>query len=757
MPSTLERESQLHSAEIKVEGMTCQNCQRHVREAIEAVPGVAEVQVDLAGGRATVTLERGAEDNLQPVFQALEQAGYPGQLLVPGTEPPKASRWSPLQGWRFNVLIGGIATAFLMFGEWIMGWGMDRAYQWIAFLVALPVQTLAGARFYRGAWNQLRVGGSNMDTLVALGSTTAFVYSLYGLLAGWHTHLFFMESAAIITLISLGHWLESMASARAASSLQALLNLAPPTARLVDAQGREQEVPVGDLKVGDRVVLRPGDRIPIDGKVLEGQSAVDESMLTGESIPVDKTIGDRLYGGALNQNGRLLMEVAAIGKDTALAQIVAVVQRAQTSRANIQKLGDKVSSVFVPIVVTVALATALWWGLFPDAARQFHRQLAQFLWTVHLPATALAAAVMFAAGVLIVACPCAMGLATPTAIMAGANAAARRGILIRDGMALEKTGTLTAILFDKTGTLTQGKLEVAAMEDFRPPGRQSASIQECAAALAAPSTHPLSQAVAALCRPDLPLRQWEEKRGSGVQAFIPLLSPDLLRLGSISWLEGLGVDTRPGAAFINQWAGQGASLLGLAAGPSLWGVAALRDQLKPHAAQVVAQLQKQGKSVFLVSGDHRQTALALAAQTGIPPANVFAQIRPEEKAGIVRQLQEKGERVAFVGDGINDAPALEQADLGIAVTRASDVAREAADILLLKSDIQAVPEALGLAQATLRTIKQNLFWAFFYNAAAVPLAALGFLHPILCAAAMGVSDIVVIGNALRLRRWRFRE
>lgn len=757
MPSTQERPSSAQTAEIKVEGMTCQNCQRHVREAIEAVPGVAEVQVDLAGGRATVTLQPGAEENLQPVFQALEQAGYPGQLLAPGDDPPRVSPWSPLQGWKFNVVIGGIATAFLMFGEWVMGWGMDRTFQWIAFLVALPVQTLAGARFYRGAWNQLKVGSSNMDTLVALGSTTAFTYSLYGLLAGWHTHLYFMESAAIITLISLGHWLESIASARAASSFQALLNLAPATARRVDAQGREQEVPVGELQVGDRLALRPGDRIPVDGKVLEGQSAVDESMLTGESIPIDKSVGDRLYGGALNQNGRLLMEVGATGKDTALAQIVAVVQRAQTSRANIQKLGDKVSSVFVPIVVTIALATALWWGLFPEAARAFHHSLAQFLWTIHLPDTALAAAVIFAAGVLIVACPCAMGLATPTAIMAGANAAARRGILIRDGMALEKTGMLTAILFDKTGTLTQGKLEVAAMEDLRPSNRQTPSIQECAAALAAPSTHPLSQALAALAQPGLPVKQWEEKRGSGVQAFIPTLSPELIRLGSLTWLEGQGVDIRPAAAFLESWGSQGASLLGLAAGSSLWGVAALRDQLKPHAPQVVARLQKQGKSVYLVSGDHRQTALALAAQTGIPPAHVFAQIRPEQKADIVRQLQEKGERVAFIGDGINDAPALEQADLGIAVTRASDVAREAADILLLKSDIQAVPEALGLAQATLRTIKQNLFWAFFYNTAAVPLAALGFLHPILCAAAMGLSDIVVIGNALRLRRWRFRE
>lgn len=737
--------------------MTCQGCARAATNAIQSVPGVANAAVDLAGNSATVRWAPGTTPNPRAVVEALKrEAGFQAAPIEAGQAAPAAKPWSPLEGWLFNVVIGSAATLPLLVGEWFLGLGMERWFQWLAFALAAPVQVFCGARFYRGAWNQLRVRAANMDTLVALGSTTAFAYSAFALFAGWHAHLYFMEAAAIITLISVGHWLEARASTRAAGALKALLNLAPATARWLSAAGVETEVPVANLAVDDRVLLKPGDRVPTDGVVLEGQSAVDEAMLTGESLPVEKAAGAKLYAGTVNQNGRLVMRVTATGEGTALQQIIAAVQRAQNSRANIQRLADRVSNVFVPTVVLVALATALWWGLAYAQASAVHQTLSAWLWHSTAPLTPLAAAVVHAAAVLIVACPCAMGLATPIAIMAGTNVAARRGILIRDGQALEKSGRLTGVVFDKTGTLTQGKVEVAAVEDVRPKDRRELPLQEIAAALAAPSNHPLSQAIARWsATPSSPssLADWTELRGQGVQARSPL---GLLRLGSLAWLREAGADGGTLPKFSDNWADKGATVIGLAADNTLLGLFALRDTVKPHAPQVVQRLTAQGSRVYLVTGDNARTAAAVAQQAGIPQPNVFAEAKPERKADIIADLQRRGERVAFVGDGINDAPALKQANLGIAVSRASDVAREAADLVLLRSDIDAIPEAIGLAQATLRTIQQNLFWAFFYNAAAVPLAALGFISPILCAAAMGLSDLLVIGNALRLRRWRLR-
>lgn len=767
------------TTQFAVDGMTCQNCARHVREAAQAIPAVADAHVELEANRLTVRWRTSpsATPSLRPsvspspapavlpldaLLHAVREAGYEIRALPPA-DPGHAAdpaSWSPFKGWRFNVVVGSLATLPLMLGEWVLGLGMNRAFHWTAFALTVPVMLFCGAKFFRGAWNQLRRGQSNMDTLVSLGSTTAFTYSTWGLFAGWHAHLYFMEAAAIITVISIGHWLETIISARAVASLHALLNLAPQTARRLGPDGSETSVPVSTLQLDDRVVLKPGDAIPTDGEVLTGQSAVNEAMLTGESLPVEKSTGAKLYAGTVNQNGRLEMRVTALGEATALARIITIVQHAQNSRASIQKLGDQVSSVFVPIVVVIALGTALWWGLAPDSARAVHAWLAPFLWHSVLPDTALAAAFIQAAAVLIVACPCAMGLATPVAIMAGTNAAARRGILIRDGTALEKSGRITAVLFDKTGTLTQGRITVAATEDLRKNSATEPSLPALAAALAQPSTHPLSQAVAAWAK-SVPtngstpvLDQWQESRGLGVHA---RWQSGTLRLGSLTWLResGVAATTAPAVTtFCDHWTAQGSTVLALAHDTQLLGLFALRDTIKPHAADVIAKLIRQGQKVFLVTGDNPRTAAAIAKAAGIPAENVFAEIRPEHKADIVSQLQRRGEQVAFVGDGINDAPALEQADLGIAVSQASDVARESADIILLNADIQAVPEALGLAQATLRTIKQNLFWAFFYNSAAIPLAALGYLSPVLCAAAMGLSDLIVIGNALRLRRWR---
>jgi Cu+-exporting ATPase len=788
------------ATELLVGGMNCNNCARHVTEAIQSVSGVRSATVILDAGRASVRWNSGAEQNVSAVIGAVQKAGYTAKEIQADTSACCETRHA---SWQINLWLGVAVTAALMAGEWGFGLGMKLWFQWLSFALAGAVQIFAGGKFYRGAWNQLKIGASNMDTLVALGSTTAFGYSAWALLGGVGGHVYFMEAAAIITLVSFGHWLEARVSARASGALENLLNLAPQTARRLDqprgsrreealtlkseirnpkseinwslltsAATDEKEVPVSELKIGDLVALRPGDRVPVDGVVTEGDSAVDEAMLTGESIPVDKKTGGELYAGTVNLNGRLIMRVTATGESTALALIIAAVRRAQTSRADIQRLGDRVSNVFVPVVVAIAIAAALWWGLAPESARHVHNLLAPFLWPVATP-TGAATAFIIAAAVLIVACPCAMGLATPAAIMASANTAARRGILIRDGIALEKAGQVTAVIFDKTGTLTVGKPEVTEIYEplapsLSPPGGERVAegwVRGIATTLARSSTHPISQAIAKLepeggvsRRPDL--KDWKEIRGAGVEAKIQpstlnlQLSTSLARLGSLRWLKETGVDLAAGEKFIAEWSGQGATIVGLAVDQSLAGLFAVKDTVKPGARDVVEKLRRQNLKTFLLTGDNALTAASIAVQLNITAENVFAEVRPEQKADFVKKLQAQGERVAFVGDGINDAPALEQADLGIAVSRASDLAREAADIILLKSEIEAVPEALGLARATLRTIKQNLFWAFFYNALGVPLAALGFISPILCAAAMGVSDLIVIGNALRLLRWR---
>ena len=758
--------------------MSCNNCARHVTDAIQGVPGVSSASVSLDNEKATVRWNSGARENIPAVIAAIKQAGYEAKAIQAGDPACCESR---RKNWQINLQLGVAVTAALMVGEWVFGLGMRPWFQWLSFAFAGVVQIFCGAQFYRGAWNQLKIGASNMDTLVALGSTTAFGYSAWALLAGAGGHVYFMEAAAIISLISLGHWLEARVSEKAGGALKSLLNLAPETARkitsshgsgresapikfdirhstfgigesrLASAATEEIEVPISGLKINDRVALRPGDRVPVDGVVVEGESAVDEAMLNGESVPMDKKTGGGLFAGTLNLNGRLVMRVTATGEATALAHIIAAVQRAQSSRAAIQRLGDHISSVFVPVVVAIAIAAGFWWGLAPESANRVHDWLAQFFWHVHAPAGA-AAGFIVASAVLIVACPCAMGLATPAAIMAGANAAARRGILIRDAVALEKAGRITAVIFDKTGTLTIGKPEVAAVEKC---GVRSAEcgVEALAAALARNSTHPISQAIAKKSSEQVQIEDWKEVRGAGVEGKAELRT-QIVRLGSMRWLKESGADLAAGEKFIAEWSAQGATIVGLAAEKDLLGLFAVRDGVKPNSAQVVGELQRRGLKTYLVTGDNPLTAASIARQVGIAPENVFAEVRPEQKAEFVKQLQARGERVAFVGDGINDAPALTQADLGIAVSRASDIAREAADIILLKSEIEAVPEALGLARATLRTIRQNLFWAFFYNALGVPLAALGFISPVFCATAMGVSDLIVIGNALRLLRWR---
>ena len=827
------------TTELEVTGMSCSNCARHVTEAIQGVAGVRSATVNLKQNKAVVRWADGDGQAVADVIGAVREAGFEAREIEEHDHEDHGhpccggeSSSQTLAGWQVSLWVGVLGTIPLMLGEWVFGLGLTPWFQWVSFAIAAVVQVVSGAGFYRGAWRQLKASSSNMDTLVALGSTTAFVYSVWALFTGAGGHIYFMEAASIITLVSLGHWVESRVSTRASSALEKLLHLTPNSARRRQPDGTEREVPVAELKTGDVVALRPGDRIPTDGQVTEGNSSVDEAMLTGESTPVDKEAHSSLYAGTVNLNGRLLMQVGATGEETALAHIIAAVQRAQSSRAEIQRLGDRVSSVFVPIIVMIALAAALWWGLAPVSANAVHAWLSQFLWHAH-PPVGTAAAFIIAAGVLIIACPCAMGLATPAAIMAASNAAAQRGILVRDGVALEQAGRVTTVLFDKTGTLTLGKPVVQEWAVLSPGskvqsqaggsegGGQKSEVRDqrsalssedvagLAVGLARHSNHPISQAVAAMeearirnkpagdspspCLPSRsvlakaggegrglsrhsvlasadegefqsdssafrpamisefePLVDWEEVGGGGVQA--KNQNGETVRLGSLRWLQESGVQLSGGKEFIENYSKQGATIVGVAIEKLLLGVFAVKDAVKPGAREVVEQLKEQGLKVYLVTGDNSLTATSISQQVGIKSENVFAEVRPEQKAELVAKLQKAGERVAFVGDGINDAPAIEQADLGIAVSRASDIAREAADIILLNSEIEAVPASLSLARATLRTIKQNLFWAFFYNAIGVPLAALGFMSPIFCAAAMGFSDIIVIGNALRLLR-----
>ncbi len=732
---------------LSVDGMTCGNCARKVTDALRKVDGVVSVQVDVPGHLATVTLSSGGTSSAQTLINAVVQAGYDAK---PAMAKP-VSRFA-IGSWEFNVSVGLFALLPMVVAEWVFGLGMNHTYHWLAFVLAVLVQSTAGWQFYRGAWRGLKQGNFDMDTLVSLGSSAAFGFSVWGLFTGQVMHLYFMDAAAIVTLVSLGHLMEARASSRAEKSLHALLQLAPQTARLKRLNGTEEEIPVSELRPGDLVVLRPGDRIAVDGTVVGGESSVDESMLTGESMPVEKTSGQPVYGGTINQSARLLMRVTVVGEKSALARIIQLVREAQQSRASLQRLGDRVSNVFVPIVVAIAVGTLLWWGLAPASAQAVNSVLGRWLWHSMGPNSGWAAAIYHAAAVLIIACPCAMGLATPIAIMAGTNAAARRGILVRDGAALEKSGLITTVLFDKTGTLTRGKPSLMATELMLPPGLDEITIRSIASTLAGRSTHPLSQPLVDSTLKEVEVTGGEEVRGAGlVGSWVGSGATCAVRLGSVRWAVAKPLP-ETAQAFIDFWTARAASVVALSLDGSAAALFALRDDVKPGAAGAVAVLTKAGYDVHMVTGDQEETARAIAAQLGIPLNFVRAGTRPEEKAALVRELQANGQRVAFVGDGINDAPALEQADLGIAILKASDVAREAADLILLNSDIETIPVALDLARASLRTIKQNLFWAFFYNAVGVPLAACGLMSPMLGAAAMGLSDLLVVGNSLLLFR-----
>jgi P-type Cu+ transporter len=764
-------------------GMTCASCAGRIERAVRRLPGVLDVQVNLATEQARITALQGQVDRAT-VVRAIERAGY-------GVAPEAAAGAAPA-GLRHALADDGVQLALAalltlplllpMVGDlWGRHWMLPALWQWA---LATPVQFWLGARFYRAGWHALRDGAGNMDLLVALGTSAAYGLSLWLWLsgpAGAMPHLYFESAAVVITLVRLGKWLERRAKHQTVAALDALRALAPETARVRQPDGSEAERPLAALQVGDVVVVRPGERVPVDGLVLEGASSVDESLLTGESLPVPREVGQRVTGASVNGEGRLVLRTLAVGAETTLARIVRLVETAQAKKAPIQRLVDQVSAVFVPAVVVIALVTLLGWGLGTGD------------WEM---------ATLRAVAVLVIACPCALGLATPAALMVGTGAAARHGILIQDAQALEVAQAVGVVAFDKTGTLTAGRpalvgvqavadvgADVEADMEADVPGAVGAADRAAprstaardtlrrAAALQAGSEHPLARAVlmaAAALAPD-PAAALDTatalraQSGRGMQGVI---DGQTHFLGSRRWMDELKVDTHALDATAARWQGQGHTLAWLAARPAgaaadtpprLLGLLAFGDTVKPGAAAAIARLHALGVRTLLLSGDNAQAAQQVATALGID--DVRAEVLPGDKAAVITALkaqlaaQTHGQRrVAMVGDGLNDAPALAAADVGLAIThadgRGTDVAMHAAGITLMRGDPGAVADALDISRRTTAKIRQNLFWAFVYNVVGIPLAAFGVLSPMLAGAAMAASSVSVISNALLLARWR---
>ena len=712
---------------IGIQGMTCASCVGRVEKALAKVPGVYAVTVNLATEQARVEADAGV--SLAALEQAIVAAGYTvaPQLTETPATPPRIAlpEWWPVAA----ATVLTLPLVAQMFGMAIgRHWMLPG---WLQWALATPVQFWLGARFYRAGWRALKAGTGNMDLLVALGTSAAYGLSVYQIWRG-ESHSYFEASAAVITLVLLGKWLETRAKRETTAAIRALQALRPDTAR-VRRDGVDQEIPVADVRVGDLVVVRPGERIAVDGAVREGESQVDESLITGESLPVAKASGDLVTGGAINNDGLLVIETRAIGSETTLARIIRMVENAQAAKAPIQRMVDQVSAVFVPVVLVIALVTLLGWGFAAGDWQQ---------------------ALLNAVAVLVIACPCALGLATPTAIMAGTGVAARYGILIKDAEALETAHAVNCVAFDKTGTLTVGHPALVALE---PATGSADDLLRLAAAVQQGSEHPLARAVMqAAAEKNIPVPTASAAKalpGLGMQAEV---DGAVYHLGSRRLMQRLNValESMQAAATQQEAAGRSVSWLAREADGALQllGLLAFGDSIKPHAADAIARLHALHVRTVMLTGDNAGSANAVARTLGI--TEVKAEILPADKAQVVAALRGDGTKVAMVGDGINDAPALAAADVGIAMSGGTDVAMHAAGVTLMRGDIMLVADTLDISKKTYRKIRQNLFWAFIYNVVGIPLAALGFLNPVIAGAAMAFSSVSVVSNALLLRRWR---
>ena len=760
------KESETVSTSLNIGGMTCAACVYHVERALNGVPGVARASVNLGVERAIVEYEPGLAGPAD-LRRAVEEAGY--RVESAGDQQRELERLSKVREMRElsrRLGIAGGGAILLFLGgfrgfPWVEGWMELAFYPFLLWAVATPVLFWAGAQFYRSGFGALRHGAANMHTLIALGTGTAYGYSVAVVLleafapsvlasAGIDGRVFFETSSVIIALVLVGRYLEARARGRTSEAIRRLIELRPGTATVL-RDGGEMTVPVEQVVVGDLLLVRPGENIPVDGEVTSGQSAVNESMLTGESMPVEKSPGDSLYGATLNQQGILYYRATRVGEETALAQIIRLVEEAQASRAPIQRLADQVSAVFVPVIVAVALASFI-------------------LWLFVGPAPALTFAILVFVAVLIIACPCALGLATPTAIIVGVGKGAEQGVLVKQAAALETAHKVDTVVLDKTGTLTAGKLVVTGLT---PVGVGEEELLVLAASVERGSEHPLAEAILQEARNrGLQLREMAGFQNIPGKGLVAQVDGETVHMGNRLLMEENGVVLDGLATLADSMAQQGMTTMFLASGAEARGVIAVADTLKPGAGEGVSRLRGMGLSVVMLTGDNASTAYTIASQLDIDW--VEAEVLPQDKAEIVRNLQREGRVVAMVGDGINDSPALAQADVGMAMGGGADIAAESADITLMRGDVNGVATALELSRETIRTIKQNLFWAFFYNILLVPVAAgvlypvfqslggvpgslefffgqQGFLNPVLAAVAMAFSSVTVIANSLRLR------
>ena len=723
-----------HSLELDISGMTCASCAGRVEKALAKVPGVKSVSVNLATERAHVELLGQVDPGL--LLNAVTQAGY-GASLHQSEKTTEDDQQKRLHRERWALTLAIVLALPLVLPMLLAPFGIHWMLPaWAQFVLATPVQFVLGARFYVAAWKAVKAGAGNMDLLVALGTSAGYGLSLYEWAIaepGSMPHLYFEASAVVIALVLLGKYLESRAKRQTASAIRALEALRPERAlRMVD--GQEQDVAISDLRLNDLVLVKPGERFPVDGEVVEGQSHADEALISGESLPVPKQPGDKVTGGAINGEGRLIIKTMALGTETVLARIIRLVEDAQSAKAPIQKLVDKVSQVFVPVVLLIALATLLGWWLY---------------------GAPIETALINAVAVLVIACPCALGLATPTAIMAGTGVAARHGILIKDAEALERAHEVSAVVFDKTGTLTSGTPQIA---HFSALDGDEAHLLQAAGALQRGSEHPLAKAVLDACAArDLKVPDVTDSQSLTGRGIAGTLEGRRLALGNRRLLEETGLNPGSLAASASAWETEGRTLSWLieqSPQPQVLGLFAFGDTLKPGAQSAIAQLNARHISSHLLTGDNRGSAKVVAEALGI--SDVHAEVLPADKAATVTELKKTGV-VAMVGDGINDAPALAAADIGIAMGGGTDVAMHAAGITLMRGDPRLVPAALEISRKTYAKIRQNLFWAFIYNVIGIPLAAFGFLNPVLAGAAMAFSSVSVVSNALLLKFWKPRD